>query len=87
MFNNESLFLKNTLNINNQNTYLLRSLGQTLFIISVPAFFLRLTNKTFYRQVYCIMSSYYIGHCLRKINDDLFSLGKVSALSRNETNK
>lgn len=86
MLNWESLLLKNSLNSNNQNSYLLRNLGRTLFFISVPALFLRVTNKLFYRQVYCVLSSYYIGHSLRKINDDLILFGRISTYNESKTN-
>lgn len=85
MLNYESLLLKNTLNSDNQNSYLLRSLGRTLSIVSVTALLLRVTNKTFYRQVYCVLSCYYIGYSLRKINDDLIEFGRNSTKSHSET--
>lgn len=64
------------LNKNNDHSYLLRNLSESMFKLSIPAIILRITSRKKLRILFTLMSSYYIGYILRNVNDDLISYGK-----------
>jgi len=83
MLNNESQYEILTLNSKNQNSYLIKNLASTLFILAIPALFLRIFSKVYFRPIYYLFSSYYFGYSLRNINDELIQYGKNSIEKKN----
>jgi len=76
MLNLEYLFFKNQINKQNQDSYLIRVLSQSLLQISIPAVIVRMTSGRIIRGVFLMLGAYYIGFTFRKINDDLIEYGK-----------
>lgn len=78
MIRNDSETFNSSMDEKNHNYYMMRSLAKTVFFLSIPALMLRFSSRYLLRSIYYVFSAYYVGHSLRKINDELIEYGKNS---------